>query len=93
MRGLGAVPKPIGKVVFAGECFAVTVDERNSADGDDHLMFHIWVEDDENWFCKLSASSFWLKELLSNLGAAELWMSAHAVQGQWGYSMTPGENK
>lgn len=54
---------------FRGKCMGVTLEPRGP--GDNHIMVTLEIEDDENWFEKMSVSSYWIDELIEQLQAAK----------------------
>ena len=75
--------------VFLGECMGVGLTERD--EDDNHVMFTLLVEDDENWFPNTETggggtSSYWLPELIGVLDEAHTWMKKHCEQdGEHGW--------
>lgn len=69
---VGSIPtSPTGGVVvieFKRSCFGIRLEHRYN--DDDHIVFVIMIEDDENWHDACRASSAWLDELISVLQEA-----------------------
>lgn len=54
---------------FKGNCIGVRLEERGP--NDPHICFTLMVENDENWFDKMSVSSYWLDETIAVLQVAK----------------------
>jgi len=54
---------------FKGQCVGVSLDKRGIED--DHILISLLIEDDEEWFKKLSISSSWLDEMIDVLNQAK----------------------
>ncbi len=58
---------------FLGDCIGVELIPRGSTDN--HILFKLLVEDDENWFDSgFSVSSSWIDETMEVLRMAKMYM-------------------
>jgi hypothetical protein len=77
------------KVVFLGKCLGVGLRPRGGMGltDDQHVCFHILVEDDGGWFDKAGGgiSTYWLPELIQKLNTAQIWLEENATKYQYGY--------
>ena len=70
-------------IFFSGATFGVALEPRGV--NDDHLLFEVYIGDDEHWNRKLSASSFWIDDLITQLKKAKDYMSGSLQKDPNGY--------
>jgi hypothetical protein len=77
---------------FKGECMGVGLEMRS--DADPHITVVLLIEDDTNWFEKMSFSSHWLPEMQRMIAAARAYMKKEAIKdGEYGYKFKIGLSK
>jgi len=76
---------------FLGECCGVALVPRGEKDN--HILFVILGEDDEQWFLQSydgkynchGTSSYWMDDLLEQLNQAKAWLKRNAEKDPSGY--------
>lgn len=81
---------PTARVLILGNCKGIALHPRGRKD--EHVLFTILTEDDEDWFVSGSgSSSYWMPELVAVLDAAKEWMDTNCLSDNgrhgevWGY--------
>lgn len=70
-------------ITFKGDCMGVSIESRGV--GDLHACIAVLIEDDEEWFEKLSVSSCWLPELIEKLQDAQRYLEQSADKEEDGF--------